>query len=241
MEENYVVLDMEMTGLSSAKDKIIEIGAVKVTNGKVTENYSKLINPNVFIKERIVEITGITQNMVKNSPNIGEVLQDFMHFLDGRIIIGHNIMFDFSFLIQALYDAGFKEYVKKKWYGIDTLRIARVNLPKDKSKRLEDLCLMYGIYDESHHRALNDASITNELYKRLCRDYEKNGKLYKPVELSYKPCKEKKATAKQIERVTKLLKYHNLKSEYDLEKMSQSEISRYADKIVLEHGRIKIF
>ena len=65
MEENYVVLDMEMTGLSSAKDKIIEIGAVKVTNGKVTENYSKLINPNVFIKERIVKITVITQNMIK--------------------------------------------------------------------------------------------------------------------------------------------------------------------------------
>ncbi len=241
MIRDYVVIDLETTGLSPEKDKIMEIGAVKIKDGKVTAIYSKLINPNVEIREKIVEITGITQDMTRNEPFIDEILQDFMRFIDGSVIIGHCIEFDFAFLMTALYNAGLEKYMKQSWKGIDTLKIARKHITDGRSRRLEDLCIMYEIEDKEHHRALNDAFVTHKLYEKLCENYESKGNEFKPEQLSYKPKRARKPSEGQIEYLKKLLAYHGLTSEYDLFEMNQSELSRYADKIVLRYGRMKQF
>lgn len=238
MIDSYVVIDLETTGLSPEKDRIMEIGAVKIQNGKMTETYSKLINPNVEIRDRIVEITGITSEMVRKSPFIGEILQEFMQFIGDNVIIGHSIKFDMSFLINALSKEKLNKYIKA-YNTIDTLQIARRCLPEGVSKRLADLCIMYGIDDREHHRALNDAFVTHKLYEKLCNEYETKGNIFKPEMLLCKPYKEKEAPKGQIKYLKELLNYHKLKSEFDIDKMSQREVSRYVDKIILNYGRIK--
>ena len=240
MVNQYVVIDLETTGLSPERDKIIEIGAVKIENGILTGTYSKLVNPNVEIRDRIVEITGITSDMIKKCPFIGEVLQEFMQFVGDSIIIGHSIKFDISFLVNALYKEGLGEYVKG-YETIDTLNIARKCIPEGVSKRLADLCVMYGIEDKEHHRALNDAFVTHKLYEKLCELYENEGEgiIFKPEMLVCKPYKDKEAPKGQIKFLKELLRYHNLTSEYDIDKMSQREVSRYVDKIILNYGRMK--
>ena len=113
--------------------------------------------------------------------------------------------------------------------------------PEGVSKRLADLCVMYGIEDKDHHRALNDAFVTHKLYEKLCEIYEneEEGIIFKPEMLVCKPYKDKEAPKGQIKFLKELLRYHNLTSEYDIDKMSQREVSRYVDKIILNYGRMK--
>lgn len=240
MINEYVVIDLEMTGLSPIKDKIIEVAAIKVINGIIKDEYSQLVNPNVEISEKVREITGISNKMTKSAKYIEEIMQEILHFIEGMTLVGHNIQFDFSFIMQNAYVCGYKDYTDMEWYGIDTLKLSRKYLPSDVSKTLKNLCEMYKIQDDNHHRALNDVKITKELYSKLCDDYEKPDNMIMPERLTYKPKKDRPPSAKQIEYVKKLLAFHNIQPEYSLEKMTQSELNRYADKIVLRHGRMKI-
>jgi DNA polymerase-3 subunit alpha (Gram-positive type) len=238
--DEYVVIDLEMTGLSPVKDKIIEVAAIKVSDGVVVNEYSTLVNPNIEITKKVTDITGITNEMTKSAKYIEEVMQDILQIIEGMTLIGHNIWFDFSFLMQAANDCGYANYVNNNWYAIDTLKISRKYLSKDISKTLENLCKIYGIEDNNHHRALNDAIITNKLYEKLCQNYEEKFGTIMPERLNYKPKKERKPSARQIEFVKKLMEYHNLQSEYNLDNMTQSELNRYADKIILRYGRMKV-
>lgn len=240
MLDRYVVIDLEMTGLSPVKDKIIEVAAIKVEDGLVVDEYVQLVNPNGEISEKITEITGISNDMTKNAKFIEDIMQEILQFIQDMTLIGHNLIFDFSFIMQNAYKCGYRDMTKMEWYGIDTLKVARKYLPPDISKTLQSLCEMYGIEDKHHHRALNDVKITKELYERLCNNYEVNGNILIPERLIYKPKKDRAPSDKQQQYVRKLLEYHHLQSEYDLSKMTQSELNRYADKIILRYGRIKI-
>lgn len=228
MLEEYVAIDLEMTGLSSFHDKIIEIGAVKVRGGRVTDTYEALVNPNMNIPDKIIAITGISGDMVQDEPYIGDILQDFLHFLGDNILIGHNLKFDFSFLMQAAYEGG-EEWFRQQHYGIDTLKIARKYMEAEVSKKLEDLCNYYHIEDEHHHRALNDAKITEKLYRSLCLAFETEQFQLKPELLVYKPKKERPPSKKEIQRVERIIEERNPDRREDIYRMSQSELSRYAD------------
>lgn len=233
MLTDYVVVDLEMTGLSSNRDKIIEIGAVKVAGGAVSGEYEMLINPNVPLEPKIIEITGITEEMIKDKPYIGDVLQDFFHFVGDSTIIGHNLLFDYSFLMQAAYDNNMKEYADRQWLGIDTLKIARMCLDKDCSKTLESLGKMFKIKNENHHRALNDVLVTKGVYEELCRLYEKDETVFTPEKLHYKPKKDRKPSKREIRYVEKLISRLGIVPDVDITIMSQSELSRYANKLIL--------
>ncbi len=236
MLDNYVVVDLEMTGLSSYRDKIIEIGAVKVAGGEVLEEYQTLVNPNVPIESKIIEITGITEEMIAGKPYVGEILQDFFHFVGDSPIIGHNLRFDYSFLMQAAYDNNMKEYADRKWFGIDTLKIARMCLDKECSKTLESLGTLFQIRDDNHHRALNDALVTKGVYEALCRFYEKDGRIFAPEELLYKPKKDRKPSKREIQYVEKLIARLGVIPDVDISVMTQSELSRYANKLIVNRN-----
>ncbi len=161
---DYTVVDIETTGLNPAMEEIIEIGAIKVRNGMETERFSELIKPEGTISPFITQLTGISNEMVKNARNLKEVLEDFREFLGDDIIVGHNVNFDIDFLydhceIRQLppFDNDF----------IDTLKLSRRVLPKLHHHRLADLADYYCVSYEGAHRAVNDCAITDKVYRKL--------------------------------------------------------------------------
>lgn len=121
---DYLCVDLETTGLNPKTDKIIEIGAVKVRGGKIADTFQVLVNPCRPLEERITELTGITDDMLFDKPVINEVLPDFLHFAGEDILLGHSVLFDYSFLKKAVVNG--KGSFERE--GLDTLKIARVYL-----------------------------------------------------------------------------------------------------------------
>lgn len=234
MLKDYIVVDLETTGLNPKQDKIIEIGAVKVRGGKTESVYETFVNPGRVIPERIREITGITDDMVKGAPYIEDIMADFAAYTENLNIIGHNLMFDYSFLKHNAVNNNLA-FERK---GIDTLKIARIYLSHLESRRLDSLCRYFNISDENHHRAVNDAAATKELYEILCERYESEEEQFAPCELLYKAKKQSPITERQIKYLRDLTSYHGIITEYDIDKLSKSQASRIIDKIILEYGRI---
>lgn len=163
---NYVALDIETTGLNPKYDKIIEIGAVRVRDGKAEETFSSFVNPAKSLPPRIVELTGIQEADVCKAPYIDEVLDAFLSFADEDILLGHNLIFDYSFVKKAAIN-------NKKSYertGIDTLKIAKWFLSDLESRSLSFLCEHFQIALDAH-RALNDAIAAHTLYQILVQNY----------------------------------------------------------------------
>ncbi len=160
----FTVVDIETTGTEAQYDKITEIGAVKIVNGVITESFQTLINPEISISERITELTGIDDELVKDSPIIDSVFPDFFKFLGDTVFVGHNVEFDFRFLKGAGKKLG---YVLKN-ETLDTLYIARKILPSLKHHKLNNVCEHYGI-EFRHHRALSDALATAEALLELVK------------------------------------------------------------------------
>lgn len=237
MLKSYVSIDLEMSGLSPVKNRIIEIGAIKVKDNNVVDVYSTLINPNIQIREKIENITGIRNQILKDAPLIGDVMPDLLKFIGNDILLGHSINFDFDFIMQACYDLGIMDVFSRKWYGMDTLLIARQYMDKDIEKKLDKLCAYYGIEDKAHHRAMNDATVTMQLYEKLCEHYEDSNE-FKPIQLFYKPKKQSKIAVKQIRFLEKLVTYHGLDLSINFSNLTQQEGSRLADSIILKYGKI---
>ena len=235
MIKDYVCVDIETTGIRPKWDKIIEIGAVKVRNGREVDQFSELIYPGVKLPWRITELTGITDEMLKGKPTIAEVLPRFIEFAGDDLLLGHNVRFDYSFLKQNAMNLNLK-FQKS---GTDTLKIARKVLPHLESRALDYLCDYYNIKDENHHRAINDASVTSQLYFILMEQFgEKNPQLFEPYEFSYKVKKMQAITDKQRKYLLDLIRYHNLTVDFDVDSLSKNEASRKIDKILSEKGRI---
>ena len=129
----YIALDLETTGLSPKSDRILEIGAARVLNGAVEARYSTLINPRMEIPAKITELTGITQEMVKEMPEIKEAVPELLAFCGDLPLLGHNIMFDYSFVKHSAVNCGFA-FEKE---GIDTLKISRALLAGLPSRSLQ--------------------------------------------------------------------------------------------------------
>ena len=160
----YIAFDIETTGLDPMYDEIIEIGAIKIENGKEIETFSTLIKPEYEINDFITELTGITNEMVQNAPKINEVLTRFMDFIKDSIILGHNINFDINFIYDNLINEDMHPITND---FIDTLRLSRRLLPELKHHRLSDLANYYNIDTTGSHRSLTDVRITIDIFKNL--------------------------------------------------------------------------
>ena len=233
MTDSYVCIDLETTGLNPKMDKIIEIGAVKVIHGEMVGTYSTYVSPGRKLEERITELTGITQEQVDSAPEIAQVLPGILDFLGDLPLLGHRVLFDYSFLKKAAVNQ--KLIFEKQ--GIDTLRIARCFLTELEKRSLEYLCRHYEIPHHAH-RALADAEATVALYGKLVAEfYEKDSKPFEPAALIYNVKRETPVTKAQKERLYRLIAQHNLTVDYDVEKLTRSEASRYTDKIYEKYGR----
>ena len=229
--ENFVCVDLETTGLNPKTDRIIEIGMVKVREGKIVDQFSSLINPRQQLEERIEQITGITQKELENKPLQKEILPQILEFLEEDVLLGHRVLFDYSFLKRAFTN----EKIPFERKGIDTLKIARKVVRDCESKSLPKLCSHYGI--EYHpHRALSDALATIELYRKLSELYYEE-ELFAPKPLIFKVKKESPITEAQIQRLTLLLERHNLPCAAEITSMTRNEASRYIDRILSTYGR----
>jgi DNA polymerase-3 subunit alpha (Gram-positive type) len=227
MITSYVSIDLETTGLNPKLDKIIEIGAVKVIEGEVRGTYHTYINPGRKLEERIIELTGIEQKQVDEAPGIEEVFPELVEFLGDLTLLGHRILFDYSFLKKAAVNM--KMTFEKQ--GIDTLRIARCFLPQLEHRTLPYLCEYYQIEHDAH-RALADAEATSRLYEILCEAfYGQDERIFKPEQLHYAVKKDTPATKAQKEQLYRVIAQYNLVVDYDVEKLTRSEASRTLDKI----------
>lgn len=155
---NYISLDLETTGFSAQHDRITEIGAVKVRDGKIVDRFTQLVNPGRRVSARITELTGISNEMLEDQPVIDDILGDFIHWTENDRLVGHNIKFDLSFLI-ANAERVFSDSTRFAVRPIDTMHIDRLLFPSERH-RLVDLIQRYGIGDVEEHRALSDATQT---------------------------------------------------------------------------------
>lgn len=162
-QDSYVVFDIETTGFSPEKNQIIEIGAVKVINGRITDSFSTFVNPDVPIPFEIENLTGISDNMVLTAPKIEKVLPQFLDFCDGCVLVAHNASFDVSFIAHQSGCQGlaFQPTV------LDTVAMARHLLPNLNRFKLDTVAKALGISLENHHRAVDDAKATAEIFVKF--------------------------------------------------------------------------
>ena len=164
IEKSYVVFDLETTGLDVMNNGITEIGAVKIIDGKISEQFHTLVKPDYPITEEIVRLTGITSQMVENAPKISTVIPDFMKFIDGAVLVAHNADFDTKFIKRF---ANAEEYEIKNQV-IDTLDLSRKYLQGLRKFDLHTVADKFGIVFH-HHRALSDAYATAEAFIELMK------------------------------------------------------------------------
>ena len=163
LDDNYVVFDIETTGFSPKVNKIIEIGAVKVENGKITDKFSTFVNPQVPIPFRIEELTSIKDDMVVGSPTIDVILPQFVEFCKDCIMVAHNADFDMSFILKNCEDLG----IDFSPTYVDTVALARILLPALNRFKLDTVAKAVGVSLENHHRAVDDAGCTAEIFVKF--------------------------------------------------------------------------
>ena len=163
LDDAFVVFDIETTGFSSVKDKIIEIGAVKVENGKIVSRYSTFVNPEVPIPFEITKLTSITDAMVIDAPKIETVLPEFMEYVGDAVLVAHNAGFDVGFIEENCRRLG----MERKLTSVDTVALARVLLPTLSRYKLNIVAKTLGISLENHHRAVDDAGATAEIFVKF--------------------------------------------------------------------------
>lgn len=236
MRNTFIALDLETTGLNPSTDRILEIGAVKVVEGEVTETYETLVNPCLTLSPRIEELTGITQEMAMGGKETREAVTELVEFCGELPLLGHNILFDYSFVKRSAVNL--KLAFEKE--GIDTLKIARSVFPEMEHRNLGALCQYYGIEQGRAHRAADDARSAMELYRRMAADFPDSPKeLFEPKPLIFKIRRQGPITPAQKGYLNDLVKYHKISLDVCIDTLTKNEASRIIDKIILENGRIQ--
>ncbi|MFV0314128.1 MAG: exonuclease domain-containing protein [Anaerotignum sp.] len=164
LDDAFVVFDIETTGLSKETERITEIGAVKLVNGKIVDRFSSFVNPEKSISQEITKITGITDEMVADAPKIQEVLPAFLKFAKDAVLVAHNASFDMGFIRVAA-----ERYcsLEVEHTVLDTLELARTLLPELNKHKLNIICEHLDISLVGHHRAVNDAEATAEMFMKF--------------------------------------------------------------------------
>ncbi len=234
MMRSYVSIDLETTGLNPKTDKIIEIGAVRVVDGERRETFSTLVNPGRRLEPRITELTGLSDGELSCAPYIEEVLSDALAFMGELPLLGHSVLFDFSFMKKAAVNS--RLAFEKN--AVDTLKIARKYLADLEHRSLGYLCGHFRIPHQAH-RALADAEATALLYECLAeRFYSEDEALFQPQPMNFKVKRDTPATRAQIERLYRLTQQHKINLDLEIEKLTKSEASRHIDKILAQYGRV---
>ncbi len=179
LNQPFIVFDIETTGFSPEHDRIIEIGAVKVENGMIQETFSELINPEMNISPKIVELTGITNDMVKDKPTIDIVLPKFIEFINDAALVAHNAIFDVPFIKNKQKKLG----IDKDYTVLDTLTMSRLLLKDIKRFNLKRISRYLNVSLENHHRAVDDATATAHIFVKLL-DMLKKEEIKSLVELN---------------------------------------------------------
>lgn len=171
LDGTFVVFDLETTGFSPINNRIIEIGAVKVEEGKVTDRFSTFVNPQVPIPFKIEELTGIRDDMVLGAPAVEEALPEFLKFCEGSVMVAHNAGFDMSFISKNCERQG----LPCEYTVVDTVALARVLLPQLNRFKLDTVAKTLKISLENHHRAVDDAACTAEIFVKFIEMLKERG------------------------------------------------------------------
>lgn len=235
MLKDYIAVDLEMTGLNPRRDHILEIGAVKVKDKKAQGTFSGLIRQKDALPEHIVQLTGITDEMAVAGNGPDETVEAFLEFAEDFVWVGHNVIFDYSFIRQWEIN----HRIKRTCYGVDTLKIARKCLPDLEKKTLDFLCAYYQIAGSVRHRALEDALAAQALYEILERNFlEQEPGLFVKKELQYRGKRQTPATPRQKNYLKVLMKYHKIVPDVPIDQLTRSDASRLTDRILRQYGRI---
>ncbi len=160
---DFVVFDIETTGFSPVNNRIIEIGAVKVSGGEISDRFSTFVNPDVPIPFEIEKLTGINDSMVIEAPFIEKVLPEFLAFCGDAVLVAHNANFDMSFIREN----ALRQNIRKQFTYVDTVGIARILLPHQAKHTLDAVAKTMGVSLENHHRAVEDAEATAEIFVKF--------------------------------------------------------------------------
>lgn len=228
---NYLAIDLEMTGLNVKKDHILEIGAVCMRDGEPHNTFSVIVNPHCTLPTQITDLTGITQQMADEGEELSDVLPRFVEFCGSLPLLGHNLLFDYTFLKQACVNTG----LPFEKYGIDTLRLARRFLPAGQKKKLTALRELYQLDTGMVHRAASDALAAALVYERLLSDYgETDPDAFSPVPLLVNIKKQQPVTIPQKEQLTRLLSVSStiVDKPVDIDHLTRSEASRLIERLL---------
>ncbi len=235
MIEDYAAIDLEMTGLCAKTDRILEVGAVRVRKGKVEDTFSALIRQQGKIPEEVTNLTGITEEMAASGAELDEALEAFFLFVGEEVLVGQNIIFDYSFLKQWAVNHNYP-FERK---AVDTLKLARKFLPEGEKKNLENLCRYFQIERQNAHRALDDALETAEVFEKLKEVYGKgNEEAFEPKPLQYRAKKQSPATPLQISRLKKYAAHYPAELPENFEGMTKSQASRLTDRLIAVYGKL---
>lgn len=236
MENSYVAIDIETTGLNPKQDKIIEIGAIKVIEGKEAASFESFVNPRRDLPERITELTRIRKEMLEDAPDIEEVIPKIVEFAEDLPLLGHRVIFDYSFLKRAAINWGRVDSWEKK--GIDTLTLCRYFMPEEEKKNLSAACGYFNISLGNAHRAVADAKAAHLLFQCLAVAYkDKRPEIFREKPLIYQIKKEQPATKRQKERLHDLIKYHRIDISVQIDHLTRNEASRLTDQILSRYGK----
>lgn len=212
LNTEYVVFDIETTGFSPINNKITEIGAVKIKNGEIIDRYSQLINPEVPIPEKIVDLTGITDELVRNKPTIDNILPGFYNFIEGSVLVAHNASFDVGFIRQNLSKLG----IDIENPVLDTLELTRNLFPELKSHKLNIVAKHLNVSLENHHRAVDDAEATAHIFLK-CKNILSEKGIKKLDEVNTKLANNKNGYKEETYHVIILVKnYIGLRNLYEI-------------------------
>lgn len=236
MLDNYISVDLEMTGLNVKTDRIIEIGAVHMCGGKQLATFQTFINPHRKLEDNIKLITGIEDKDLIEGVEAIDGVQAFITFQQGLPIIGHHIISDYSFLKQEMTNHKLKYNVK----AVDTLTVSRKLYHDLQSKSLQFLSKTFNLNQDCGHRALDDAITTARLFEQMKQDIDKaDEQLFEPKQLHCKLKKLGPITKVQVEQLNRLISYHEIQVDLEILSLTKSEASRMIDKIIFRYGRIE--
>ena len=165
-----IVLDIETTGLDFKRERIVEFAAIRLENGKETDRYETLINPQQHIRKSSMQIHGITEEMVEDKPLEKDVIDNILNFIDDYTIVGHNVIFDYSFLNEASLRHRNKPLNNHR---VDSQFLYKEVFPEEECPNLDNLAARFGLYVENRHRAMGDTEILAKIYPKLKKLYEK--------------------------------------------------------------------
>lgn len=241
LDGTFICFDIETTGLSASRDKITEIGAVKVVNGEITDTFSTFANPEMPIPQKITQLTGITDDMVKDAPSQSDAVSAFLEFAGDNVLVAHNAPFDTSFIRNASENMG-REY---NYTSIDTVAISRAILPDIKNCKLDTVAKYLRLGDFNHHRATDDAEILAKIFISLCNRLKDDYNITKTDEINTKIAGgdfKKLPTYHQIilvknktglKNLYRLISYAHLDYFYKKPRIPKSELVKYREGLII--------